>query len=532
MAGRVLAKVHSLSDLQLSLLICALALVLLSTIVLAQVTGRGFRFEAEAGIFQGQASIANASDASGGSYLNFTSVSSLFTPMANCQGGNTVPAGQANPSIEAEPMGLIWCFNLSTPSITRVKDTNSWVDEFDTNVQMQRLNNGDMDYTVLDAEGSVHRAKRFVNANHWMTDFAGVDGDGYPPYDFGGTAMRPNMQFMAENGQLTIEADVATRIPEYGANLFWPEFTVTTAPQFTGPTSYGAMIRRNGTYVYEMFPNHWTLGCRLQNDGGFTCALLDDSEEGDTQARVFELSHFQCGNVDGSNYADGYRCSNIYGGLPSNLPTDIRPYLRQCNANEMDMHCRDRFRWEIRNDRMTWYVNGVKYMEHTGFQPGARAAIDNLLTQPVFVYFGEFMFKLDQPARSHWDRLAINPKDSHGRLMPPTRSPSFCLGEPRNTCPMIFNTDPTLPLANKTELDILDFVYDSPNVFVKAGQTVTWTNRSANGLPHSVTSVNGQFDSGIFGPGGTYSHTFNTPGVYEYYCLPHPSMRGKVTVIP
>ena len=39
------------------------------------------------------------------------------------------------------------------------------------------------------------------------------------------------------------------------------------------------------------------------------------------------------------------------------------------------------------------------------------------------------------------------------------------------------------------------------------------------------------FDSGYYGPGYQFSHTFNIPGVTTYICDPHPnSMYGTVTV--
>ncbi len=63
---------------------------------------------------------------------------------------------------------------------------------------------------------------------------------------------------------------------------------------------------------------------------------------------------------------------------------------------------------------------------------------------------------------------------------------------------------------------------------VQVGDTVTWTNDDE--MMHSVTAVDGQFDSGLFDSGETFSYTFTEPGEYEYYCLPHPWMRAKVIV--
>jgi Copper binding proteins, plastocyanin/azurin family len=41
---------------------------------------------------------------------------------------------------------------------------------------------------------------------------------------------------------------------------------------------------------------------------------------------------------------------------------------------------------------------------------------------------------------------------------------------------------------------------------------------------------NGIFDSGSFKPGKSWTHTFNNPGTYTYFCTIHPWMEGRVTV--
>ncbi len=64
---------------------------------------------------------------------------------------------------------------------------------------------------------------------------------------------------------------------------------------------------------------------------------------------------------------------------------------------------------------------------------------------------------------------------------------------------------------------------------IKVGETVTWTNTDP-GMLHTVTAVDGSFDSGFLNTGDTWSYTFDTPGEYEYFCAPHPWMRAKVIV--
>jgi hypothetical protein len=202
--------------------------------------------------------------------------------------------------------------------------------------------------------------------------------------------MRPDRTFRAINGTLVIEADVAAGVIDY-QGIAWPELVITTA---AAPTQ----LRPNGTYVYEAFPNHWTVGCRLQADGAPTCALLDNTAGGDSTARVWEISHFQCGNTGGPF------CTQKFGGHPEEVPG----VFRFCQGTDPDTNCRDRFRWEVSADRLTLYVNGIKYMEHSGFDPSIRIP-PALLNNDVYVYFGDFIFKSDRPVtRFHWDRIAIN----------------------------------------------------------------------------------------------------------------------------
>jgi plastocyanin len=66
-------------------------------------------------------------------------------------------------------------------------------------------------------------------------------------------------------------------------------------------------------------------------------------------------------------------------------------------------------------------------------------------------------------------------------------------------------------------------------VVLGANSTVTWVSRSIS--YDTVTDRGGTFGSGAIPPGGTFTYTFTTPGVYAYYCLYHPWMTGTVTVV-
>ena len=71
-------------------------------------------------------------------------------------------------------------------------------------------------------------------------------------------------------------------------------------------------------------------------------------------------------------------------------------------------------------------------------------------------------------------------------------------------------------------------------VTIDVGGKVIWTNDDT--AAHTVTSgmpspgPDGVFDSSLFMSGASYEFTFNEPGEYDYYCMVHPWMTGKVIV--
>ncbi|PPD57862.1 cupredoxin domain-containing protein [Dehalogenimonas etheniformans] len=77
-------------------------------------------------------------------------------------------------------------------------------------------------------------------------------------------------------------------------------------------------------------------------------------------------------------------------------------------------------------------------------------------------------------------------------------------------------------------VDMHNLKYAPATLTVSVGTTVTW--RNTDNVQHSVTSTTGLFDSGLFSPGGSYTHTFTTAGTYPYYCIIHPGMTGTIIV--
>lgn len=82
--------------------------------------------------------------------------------------------------------------------------------------------------------------------------------------------------------------------------------------------------------------------------------------------------------------------------------------------------------------------------------------------------------------------------------------------------------------APSAQATIQNFAFHPNPLTIKAGTTVTWTNTDPTA--HTVTADDNSFNSGPIGPGGTFSHTFTTPGTVTYHCSIHPSMHGTVTI--
>ena len=78
------------------------------------------------------------------------------------------------------------------------------------------------------------------------------------------------------------------------------------------------------------------------------------------------------------------------------------------------------------------------------------------------------------------------------------------------------------------EAAIRNFAFSPATLTVKKGIVVKFTNfDSAN---HTVTAVDGSFDTKSFGQDESQSLTFAKTGEFAYYCKIHPSMKGTIVV--
>src|SRR5512143_1131800 len=82
--------------------------------------------------------------------------------------------------------------------------------------------------------------------------------------------------------------------------------------------------------------------------------------------------------------------------------------------------------------------------------------------------------------------------------------------------------------AEPNQVMIDNFTFTPAVLTVKAGTSVTWTNR--DDIPHTVREDHGGFKSSALDTGDAYSYTFTSPGEYSYFCSLHPHMTGTVIV--
>jgi amicyanin len=77
-------------------------------------------------------------------------------------------------------------------------------------------------------------------------------------------------------------------------------------------------------------------------------------------------------------------------------------------------------------------------------------------------------------------------------------------------------------------VSIDNFTFNPQKLTVKAGTTVTWTNK--DDIPHAIAAVGKEFKSKVLDTDNGFSFTFTTPGVYDYFCSLHPHMTGTIMV--
>ncbi|MFF4838281.1 plastocyanin/azurin family copper-binding protein [Streptomyces sp. NPDC001315] len=75
-----------------------------------------------------------------------------------------------------------------------------------------------------------------------------------------------------------------------------------------------------------------------------------------------------------------------------------------------------------------------------------------------------------------------------------------------------------------------NYAFSPRSLTITAGDTVTWVNQDQ--APHDVKTTSGpeSIHSPLLSKGGSWSHTFTTPGSYGYVCTVHPGMSAQLVV--
>ena len=90
------------------------------------------------------------------------------------------------------------------------------------------------------------------------------------------------------------------------------------------------------------------------------------------------------------------------------------------------------------------------------------------------------------------------------------------------------STSTTFGPGHPLAVAISNFMFDPVLATIPVGTTVTWTNDDQ--IAHTATSTTGVFSSGNLNQNQSYSYTFDKAGTYDYICIYHPYMKGKIVV--
>jgi plastocyanin len=100
---------------------------------------------------------------------------------------------------------------------------------------------------------------------------------------------------------------------------------------------------------------------------------------------------------------------------------------------------------------------------------------------------------------------------------------------------MLVGTANALAASDIVSVDIVDAPRPQPKWGyapgtrkIAPGSWVTWSNNGQDA--HTVTAVDGSFDSGNLDPSEGFSWFFDQPGTFQYICALHPWMKARIVV--
>ncbi|HEX3704470.1 MAG TPA: metallophosphoesterase [Vicinamibacterales bacterium] len=82
--------------------------------------------------------------------------------------------------------------------------------------------------------------------------------------------------------------------------------------------------------------------------------------------------------------------------------------------------------------------------------------------------------------------------------------------------------------AGPKDVIVDNFSFSPASTAVAAGTTITWTNK--DDVPHNIVSTEQKFKSPVLDTDEKFSHSFDAPGTYKYFCALHPKMTGQIVV--
>ena len=112
-----------------------------------------------------------------------------------------------------------------------------------------------------------------------------------------------------------------------------------------------------------------------------------------------------------------------------------------------------------------------------------------------------------------------------------------CFSERQATAPNLTGGDCRIavgsPILGSTRavIALRNYGFHPDTIRVKPGTVVTWLNCEPVTIePHTSSAEAGEWHSGDIAPGSSYSWTFQSVGRFNYFCEPHPFMKGVVIV--
>lgn len=209
------------------------------------------------------------------------------------------------------------------------------------------------------------------------------------------------------------------------------------------------------------------------------------------------------GNMSGMNAAHPYSSGQKAPALKPvlNVNVEIKDFSFHPNLTTL-----------IAGTTVTWTNNDSVLHTVTGI--GGKFGSDALRQGQKFSYIFNGTGTYDY-------QCAIHPFMKGKIVVAPPGNPEPASSEPKTS---------DINQEQPAHVEIKNFAFNPNAVTVPSGTIVTWTNNDS--VSHTVSSADGKFDSGILGQHKKFSYAFMDPGIYDYHCSIHPSMKAQVIVTP